>query len=290
MGAYNDDVLFIHIPKTGGWSVKKYMEEHLPGVLMPDNPASRLPIGHVRLADIERFTGRAPQSFRLILAVVRNPFEQQISQACFWAKRYLTGGRHVHDVNTWRHVYAERVQERIERCVWSSEVFQFQPGDINLLGFVSDPRCDFHVWYQAHWGYYPGQPADEQQALRKTDQPAPPDRNRYDQHGGLYRYWLMVDGEIPPNVCVVKLEELDETVPALLQPFADHPLPPLPRLNTSPHEESWQAWIDAEIYPEITALVIAQKFRWAFSEHYFFPKKYALAVWIWMESLLKAES
>ena len=35
MGAYTDDVLFIHIPKCGGTAVKRYMLDHLQDVRWP---------------------------------------------------------------------------------------------------------------------------------------------------------------------------------------------------------------------------------------------------------------
>ncbi len=44
MGCYNNEVLFIHIPKCAGWTIKQYMREHLQGVLLPDDPQSKLPI------------------------------------------------------------------------------------------------------------------------------------------------------------------------------------------------------------------------------------------------------
>ena len=275
MGAYDENgrVLFIHIPKTGGWSVKKYCQEHLANWLMPNDPKSKLPIGHVRLQDIERFTGRKPESFELILAVLRNPFEQQISQACFWAKRFLQGGKHVHDVNTARYLRLDRVQARLERCAYSEEAFSFQPGDLTLTGFVSDPACDFHIFYCQHWGYYPSQPPAEQEATRRTDVPAE-GPNEYEEFGGLYRFWLTVydplsrQEVIPTNVRVVHLERLDEEVRPLLQPYAEHDLPPLPHLNTSPHAPDWRDWLAAERNPDLCALAIQRKFAWAFEHHY----------------------
>jgi len=265
MGAYNDEVLFIHIPKTGGWSVKNYMKEHLRDVLLPDDPLSNLPIGHVRLQDIERFTGRAPDSFHLILAVLRNPYEQQISQACFWAMRYIEGGRHVHDVATWRHVDEARVFAKYHRCARSSEMFAFEPDDINLTGFVSDPRCDFHVWYEQHHGYRPGQSAAEQQQTRPTDIPAADGQNRYEDFGGYYRYWLTVDGEIPKQVCLVKLETIN-TVRVWLKPFAKGELPDVPVSNVSPHNGSYEAWLLRWPY---SSSLIKRKFAWTFGQQHY---------------------
>ena len=264
MGCYNDDLLFIHIPKCAGWSVKNWLRDHLPNVLMPDDPRSKLPIGHVRLADIERFTGRPPESFKLILAIVRNPYVQQLSQMAFWATRYLDGGRHVHDVNTWRHVSAEIVQEEIWQI--GRQRWEWAPRHFNLTGFAGDPRCDFHAWYLQHHGYEPGMPADEQQRVRQTVIANPEGENRYEDYGGLYRFWVTVNGVIPPNVAIIRLEDLDVVLPAVLE----HHLGvtgtrPLPRLNTSSHgdEAEIKAW-----YTPLGAAIVEQKFPWAFDEFY----------------------
>jgi hypothetical protein len=216
------------------------------------------------LQDIERFTGRSPDSFKLILAVLRNPYEQQISQACFWAGRFLRGDRHVHDIGTWRHVDEERVFTKYHRCAKSEEAFAFEPDDINLTGFASDPRCDFHVWYEQHFGWQPGQSKQEQQA-RMMSKPAADGRNRYEDWGGFYRYWLTVDGEVPKQVCLVKLETLD-TIRQWLKPFAKGDLPELPQLNASPHNGRWFDWCWR--WP-FSANVINIKFLWCFNKSFY---------------------
>lgn len=238
MGAYNNDVLFIHIPKTGGWSVKTYMRDHLPDVLMPDNPEAKLPIGHVRLQDIERFTGRAPESFKLILAVVRDPYEQQLSQWSFWRDRYAKGGRHIHDL-----VAAQ--------CP-------------DLTTFLLHPQCDFHVWYLQHHGFQPGMSPQEQQMVRDVTIPNPDGQNRYQEFGGMYRFWLTVNDEIPGNVHVLRAETLNEELPRLLkEQFPDRQFPDVPRLNTSPHGKDTR-----EYYTPLAAKLVEEKCVWAFDNYY----------------------
>jgi len=237
MGCYNDELLFIHIPKCAGWSVKNYLKEHVPGMLMPDDPASKLPIGHVRLQDIERVTGRKPESFKMILALVRDPYEQQLSQFCFWRDRYARGGRHVHD------------------CVAASYA--------TLTDFLIDPRCDFHVWYEQHIGFQPGQTPAEQQAVRVTDLPAPAGANRYDYFGGIYRYWLTVDDEIPENVKVIRQEAIDTALPVALLGLVSGEVPPVPRLNRSSHSPNTR-----EYYTPQAARLVEAKAAWAFENYY----------------------
>lgn len=232
MGAYNDDVLFIHIPKTGGWSVKQYMKECLPDLLWPDPSVpgsaekSKLPIGHVRLADIERFTGRSPDSWKLILAVLRDPYEQQLSQWSFWRDRYARGGRHIHDI-----------------------VAATYP---TLTEWLQDPRCDFHVWYLQHHG-----PSGE---WREN----PEGENRYADFGGCYRFWLEVQGKIPKNVVMIDVHDIEKKLPNILGPWEAGPLKPQlkpKRLNTSPHAPETTAY-----YTPQAAKLVEEKFAWTFSE------------------------
>jgi len=240
MGAYNDDVLFIHIPKTGGTSVKRYMAEYLPGTLWPDprDPAmveaSRLPIGHVRLTDIERFTGRPLDSWKLILAVLRDPYEQQVSQWMFWRERYARGSTHIHD--TVAAMYSQ------------------------LTGWLEDPRCDFHVWYRQYVGY---PDLISQQTL--AAQPAPEGQNRYADFGGYYRFWLEVDGQIPANVTTIDMHQIDEQVPKLLSPFAGlsgGSLRALPeRKNPSYHNSDVSVY-----YTSRAARLVENKFAWTFAQ------------------------
>lgn len=122
MAVMNDEVLFIHIPKTGGWSCKNWLKANVPGIKMPDEHENPFPIGHIPLRDIERFSGRKPGDFEKIVAVVRDPYAQQLSQWQFWRDRYARGGRHPHDL-----------------------IAAMYP---SLMHWLLDPNSDFHVWYE----------------------------------------------------------------------------------------------------------------------------------------------
>lgn len=236
MGCYNDKLLFIHIPKTGGRSCKTYLKQNVPGMLMPDDPEAKLPIGHVRLADVERFTGRKPESFEKIIAVIRNPYEQQLSQWMFWRDRFARGQRHIHD--------------------------QVAASYGDLTGFLQDPRCDFHSWYMQHYGYEPGMTPAEQRQVRETEVPNPDGANRYEDFGGIYLFWLSVDGKIPDNVRTIRFEELDVALPEAVQDFipADNCRAiNLPRLNRSPPRGDVR-----DYYTPLAAGLVEQKCQWAF--------------------------
>ena len=237
MGAYNKDILFIHIPKTAGWSCKTYMKDHLDGVVMPDDKDSKLPIGHIRLQDIEGFTGRPPDSFEKILAVVRNPYEQQLSQWCFWRERFAKGCSHIHD-----------------RCAATYA---------RLEKWLEDPGCDFHIWYEQHTD-------------RREESPYVKGTERYEDFGGFFKFWLTVDGVIPGNVQVARQENLDAEFAQALKPYCNSALqtaactmPPMPHLNTSPHDADVKKY-----YTPRAAELVEAKFQWAF-ENYYTPWKFS---------------
>lgn len=257
MGCYNDNLLFIHIPKCAGWSVKTYLKEHVPGMLMPDDEESKLPIGHVRLADIEHYTGRSPKSFKRIFAVIRNPYEQQVSQMCFWATRYIQGQRHVHDVATARHLRLPLISQDIVGCALDMGIrFTWQPEHLDVESFVRDPECDFHVWYQQHQAIGP--------------EPAAENENAYSAFGGFYHYWLAIDGEIPRNLALIRQENLDKMLPKFVfdhiaKPYDPRELPPISNLNSSSHRPEIRYY-----YSPAAIAAVNDKFPWAF-KHYYKP-------------------
>jgi len=200
MGAYNDDVLFIHIPKTGGTAFKHYMAEHLPDVKWP-NPddeesleVSGLPIGHIPLRDIPAFTGRSLDSWDRIVGIVRDPYQQQVSQWWFWHRRYAEGDTHPHSVYAGMHP--------------------------RIHSWLLDPFCDFHTWYEHRF-----HPSSE------LVQRPPSAVTNYEGWGGYYQYWLSVDGGMPANLTVIKQEELDHAGPLALAPYMDGTPPPMPHIN-----------------------------------------------------------
>jgi len=231
LGAYSDDLLFIHIPKTGGTAVKEWLAENVPGMVPATDDDSPLPIGHIPLRDIQRFTGREPSSWKRIIAVVRNPYEQQLSQWMFWSDRYRRGQRHVHDITAAHYA--------------------------TLAGWLQDPRCDFHIWYESVFGGPKGSKYRLNMAHRDPF-------TRYEQFGGYYRYWVEVDGAIPQNVSILKQEDLAETLLPAVREFTIPDPPPLHRSNRGPRRAE-----TIEYYTPHAARVIEAKFRWTFDRGYY---------------------
>lgn len=89
---FNDRVLFIHVPKTGGMSVSRFLTENLAGpftISVPPghnapSPQVQLIAGkrHERLVEAAKLLasfGRKLDDFETILAVIRNPYDLEVS-------------------------------------------------------------------------------------------------------------------------------------------------------------------------------------------------------------------
>jgi len=239
MGAYNDDVLFCHIPKTAGISCKEYMEANLPGVLWPKPDdeksikASKLPIGHIPLRDIPALTGRALSSWERIIAVIRNPYDQQVSQWMFWRDRYARGHDHEHDREAASH---PRIHTWLDRS--------------------GTPGVDFHIWYAHRY----------HQKEKWIVQPR--GDGKYSFWGGYYRFWLCDENDrIPENLTILRAENLDESFPEALAPWIAGTPPPMPHSNTTPHgrySEYYGGSNAARIKKSLS--IVEEKFAWTFAE------------------------
>jgi len=148
--AADGKVAFVHIPKTGGWSVKTWLADIFE--VDDTDPQEMLrrqgfPIGHVRLADFEHYLKRPLDSFEKIIAVIRDPYSRELSQWKYWWERRARGGTHIHDYVAGQYN--------------------------NLTAFLADPRSQFHIWYKQH-----------------HEHPAVPQYLQYRDVGGFYNYFL----------------------------------------------------------------------------------------------------
>lgn len=198
MGAYNDDVLFIHVPKCAGWSVKRWLEQVLPGFVLPQDVPGKLPIGHTPLRDMEQWTGRKPESYRKIIAVIRNPYEREVSEWLYRRDGFAKGERNGLYVAAAAHT--------------------------TLTSFLLDPLSEWHRLDTE---------APGQNRFFKY-----PDGDTYESYGGFWKYWLAIDETIPANVHVVRQENLDEELrEAVWTPEYTGGVP-IERLNRNTHDDA----------------------------------------------------
>lgn len=245
MGCYTQDgIVFIHIPKTGGTAVKKALWDNVPGMkgqmpALPGSPEANrkpsednpFPIGHIPLRDVERLLNRPAESWKAVVAVIRNPYAQQVSQYLFWHDRYQRGGRHEHDIAASSHP--------------------------TIHGWLEDPRCDFHRWYNLQ--IHPS-------TMRENPQ------NNYRDFPGTYLWWVTSrTGTVPPNLVLLQQEDLTNQFAKFTADLLGQPIV-VPEVNRGGY--SRDRFMQYIIHPDgardtVRALdLIEAKFRWAFSNVY----------------------
>lgn len=237
MTAWNDDIAFIHIPKTAGKACRAYLHDHLKDTHEADENYPQghqgASFGHIALRDFEQYTGRAPDSFAKIFAVVRDPYDHQVSQYIFWRDEYARGLRHPA-----RHHAA------------------MHP---DLSHWLLDPMSDWHVW-------------DERpvrmngRIVRKTvASGVEPPESGYGAFGGYYLYWLADEsGEIPDNVTLIRFERLGEDFPMALKPFTGVARP-MEEVNVGPrHNRN-----PVPYYSQMAVELVERKFAHAFAEGWY---------------------
>jgi hypothetical protein len=241
VGCYNDEILFLHIPKCAGTSVKRWLFDNLDGMrgqnpVYPDAADGGFPIGHIPLKDVERYSGRAPESFKSIIAIIRNPYDQQLSQYLFWSDRYkhewIASGDKIRPADE-RHFH--------DTCAASHP---------RLETWLQDPGSEFHLWYEAHHsnGYREMRP----DAAPVTD---------------YYLWWVSINGEVPANLILVKYEDIERGMMEALRPYlGGRDVEPIPVHNTGPTRRATRLY-----YSQKSAEIVEGKFGWTFTSG-FYPK------------------
>jgi len=88
MICYNKDILFLHIPKCGGLAITEYLQRTIPNITN-----NRLQYRHLSLNQFVMTAQVSPLLFQKIIAVVRNPYDREVSQYTFWREEYDRGKR-----------------------------------------------------------------------------------------------------------------------------------------------------------------------------------------------------
>lgn len=188
----SDQLLFIHIPKTGGMSCREWLVENVPSAVHPlADP--RITEMHTPLRDVERVVGRSLDSFEKIIAVVRDPYEQQLSMWRHQRSEYAMGGRHPLQL-------AAATKPDME-------------------SWLRDPACDWRLWYELSkfsggWNWGPWRQAQEMVSAV-----------------AYYEYSLTVDGEVPGNLVLLRFDELPASFLGEVQGYAVPDSMPFPHHN-----------------------------------------------------------
>jgi hypothetical protein len=232
---FNDDLLFLHAPKTAGTSVTSFFIANLPRVTLTepsDGPGratgmtrgARLKLALRRLrrhagmlvrpqvtvikgsrhetlaeaAAILQKQGRSLESFRAIVAIVRNPYDLEVSRYHFFRRGY-------HGIPGAAHELAEVLA---------------QAGDFAEFAL----KAPYH-------GRLPSRIED----------------------------WYEIDGHMPANLHTLRFENLEADLYALVAQF--HPIrTKLPRLNATEHA-SYTSYLTPA-----TEEAIYRKYRWLFDK------------------------
>lgn len=236
---FNDRLLFLHVPKTGGTSVTSFLIRNLPGRITltepPDLPApadkipplarlklrlrkARRRLGFLRRPNVRRIVGERHETlaqasevlanlrlrledFEAILAVIRNPYDLEVSRFHFFRRGHL-------GIQGLAHEYAE---------------------ELALSG-------DFAAFTQraAYHGQLPGRIED----------------------------WFELDGRMPTNLRILRFETLESDLSQALASFCTVRTP-FPWLNASEHHP-YKDYLTSEIEE-----AIYNKYRWLFDRGFY---------------------
>jgi len=186
---FNNDVLFLHFGKAAGTSVTHYLCKSLKSPVYHVVPGKDIELikkigneeilswkRHGNLVETAAFLserGIALSDFKIIIVIVRNPFEL--------------------DFSYYKHLQKPKVIEYLSVNNRSKK----------LLEAAS---CAYNEFAKMHFTHHNGDLAD----------------------------FFEINGTTPKNLHVVKLEELNQTLPRLIKPYSINDVL-LPRLNKSDH-------------------------------------------------------
>lgn len=211
---FNDELLFLHVPKTGGMAVTKYLLEVLPPPVRYAYPNFREDYerkGIVQLKGIRHETmseardflhtlGLDLAAFKCIIAMLRNPYAIEVSRFAYLQKGH-----------SWDRGHNQ---------------------DLALGG-------DF-----------------ERFAIHSHD------------HGGHARpieSYFLLDGQMPPNLKILRTENLDEEVKRALEGIGVRTDAILPRDNESSHGDP------PRYYTRAAEEAVYRRYRWVFDRG-FYPR------------------
>lgn len=199
---FSRDVLFIHIPKTGGMSISDYLLTVLPGPVYYTHPGVQAPRVEGRItelpgmrhetleeaATVVRQFGFDVRQFPVVLAVVRNPYDVEVSRYWYlrkghaWDAGYnqqlaLMSDFETFAVKSHHHAGPKRSVERYitlnDTVPANVRIARAETLEENVRAILSDIGIDVHPdfpWsnrsdHDAAWSYYSA--AAEEAVYRK---------------------------------------------------------------------------------------------------------------------------
>lgn len=238
---FNEKILFIHVPKAAGTSITGFLIRTLPGRITMTEPSRPLS------------SAGAPPAARLGLALRR--IRHEVSVRLRPRLRRIAGTRHEN---------LAQASEVLARC--GRKLGDFEA----IVAVIRNPYdlevSRFHYLRRGHLGL-PGIAGTLTEKLALAgDFAAFAARAPY--HGQLparMEEWFEIDGHIPPNLCILRFESLEQELCAALAPFCRR-FSSLPHLNASkhgPHTQYLSREIEEAIY---------RKYRWLFDRG-FYPRE-----------------
>ena len=193
------NVLYVHIPKTGGISTLRYLHAVSGGKgLWPMTDDWPFPSEHVPVSAVPKFTDRTIDSFDMIVATIRDPWEQQLSHWLHWRDSYARGGRSLPELTA-------------ALCH-------------DMTAWLLEPLSDYRVWWE--------------HCLTRTNNLHVNDLTAAAQAlPDYYRWWLQdEDGQLPDTLRLCPFDNLENAVKELVP--SDHEFPHVngsPARDTAQH-------------------------------------------------------
>jgi hypothetical protein len=228
---FNESLLFIHIPKTGGTSCTNYLCQHLAqpsfssslksqtdewhfnAKLLPGYSHETLSEAYSDYKNIYEQSGIDVRAIPALLAVIRDPVTLELSAYNF----YRNGANNVLQATAFQ---VPEVKERIELA---------QGG---LKHFIR------------HWGYF---------------------RDGFSGDGLRTEDYVTLDGELPENLTLLKVESLDQQFTALMRTFLGGQAHPFEAANVTKNPNK----VTADDLDSETIECIYHKHRWLYDQGFY---------------------
>lgn len=235
---FNERILFLHVPKAAGTSATSFLIRNLRGPLTLTEPADRL-----------TFANNVSPAERMKLSVRR--LRRKLGLMTRPSLRIFAGARH----ETLSEARAALVQ-------FGRKLEEFD----SIVAIVRNPYdlevSRYHFFQRGHMGV-PGLAREHAEELALAgDFAAFAKCAPY--HGrlpGQMEDWFEIGGRMPANMRVIRFENLEQELVALIAPAAVRS--PLVKLNASAHGP-YRSYLTREIEEAIYT-----KFRWPFERGYY---------------------